>query len=71
MTTSLRLSRGFTAPWNLTGWPTVSVSAGVDASGLPVGAQLVARPGQEPLLLAVAALVERLRPWQRAAPPSA
>ncbi len=71
VTTSLRFSGGFTAPWNLTGWPAVSVPAGVDASGLPVGAQLVARPGQEPLLLAVAALVERLRPWRRSAPPSA
>ena len=65
---SLRFTGGFAGPWNLVGWPAVSVPAGVDAAGLPIGAQLVARPGQESLLLAVAALVERLDPWQRLPP---
>jgi amidase len=45
-------------PWNVTGWPAISVPAGVTATGLPIGAQLLAHEGQEGLLLAVAAQVE-------------
>ncbi len=65
---ALRFTGGLAGPWNLVGWPAVTVPAGVDAAGLPIGAQLVARPGEEPLLLAVAAIVERLEPWERLAP---
>ena len=65
---SLRWSGGYAGAWNLAGWPAVALPAGVDAAtGTPIGVQLVARPGEEPLLLAVAALVERLRPWRRVA----
>jgi amidase len=68
VTTSLRYSGGFAGAWNLAGWPAVSVPAGHDeAAGVPLGAQLIGRPGDEPLLLGVAAIVERLRPWPRAA----
>jgi amidase len=45
-------------PWNVTGWPAISVPAGLTATGLPIGAQLLAHEGQEGLLLAVAAQVE-------------
>jgi amidase len=63
---SLRYSGGFAAPWNLAGWPAVNVPAGFDpGTGTPIGVQLVGRPGDEGLLVAVAALVERLRPWPR------
>jgi amidase len=63
---SLRYSGGFCAPWNLAGWPAVNVPAGIDpATRTPIGVQLVGRPGDEGLLIAVAALVERLRPWPR------
>jgi amidase len=66
--TGLRFSGGFAAPWNLAGWPAVSVPAGHDpAAGVPLGVQLVGRPGAEPLLLALAALVEERRPWPRVA----
>jgi amidase len=65
---ALRYTGGFAGAWNLAGWPAVSVPAGFDPStGAPVGVQLVARPGEEQLLVAVAALVERLRPWRRLA----
>jgi amidase len=44
----------------------VSVPAGIDpVTRTPIGVQLVGRPGDEGLLVAVAALVERLRPWPR------
>lgn len=58
----------FAAPWNLAGWPAMAVPAGLDPSGMPLSVQLVARPGGEATLLAVAAQLEQLRPWQRTAP---
>jgi amidase len=45
-------------PWNVTGWPGISVPAGFTAEGLPIGAQLLAHEGQESLLLSVAAQLE-------------
>jgi amidase len=48
----------YTFPWNVTGWPAISVPAGLTANGLPIGAQLLAHEGQEGLLLAVAAQLE-------------
>jgi amidase len=58
----------FAAPWNLAGWPAIAVPAGVGADGMPRSVQLVARPGSEALLLALAAQLELLRPWHRVAP---
>lgn len=57
----------FAAPWNLAGWPAMSVPAGRDRNGQPLAVQLVGRPGSEATLLAVAAQLEHLRPWQRLA----
>lgn len=44
-----------TAPFNYLGLPAITVPAGWDESGLPVGAQFVARPFAEPVLLRLAA----------------
>lgn len=57
-----------TPPWNLTGWPAVSVPFGTLPSGAPCAVQLVGRPGSELELLAVAGRLEELRPWRRTAP---
>jgi amidase len=57
----------FAAPWNLAGWPAMTVPAGLDSRGLPLAVQLVARPGGEATLIAVAAQLEQLRPWPRVA----
>jgi amidase len=57
----------FAAPWNLAGWPAMSVPAGLDPRGLPLAVQLVGRPGSEALLLAVAGQLEQARPWPRTA----
>lgn len=54
---------GYLNPWNLLGWPGLSVPAGVDAQGRPVAALLVARPGREHLLLRLGAQLEAAHPW--------
>ncbi|WP_328350778.1 amidase family protein [Streptomyces sp. NBC_00445] len=57
-----------TPPWNLTGWPALSVPFGSLPSGAPCAVQLAGRPGSEAVLLELAEQVEKLRPWQRTAP---
>jgi len=49
----------FAFPWNVTGWPGISVPAGLTATGLPIGAQLLGRENDEATLLSLAAQVER------------
>ena len=53
-----------TSPWNVTGQPAISLPAGVDRFGLPIGAQLVAAYGREDLLIRVASQLEQAAPWQ-------
>ena len=48
----------FTMPFDLTGEPAISLPVHETASGLPVGAQLVAPVGREDLLFQLAAQVE-------------
>jgi amidase len=49
--------------FNLTGHPAASVPAGFTDRGLPVGLQVVGRRYAERDVLAVAAAIERARPW--------
>lgn len=58
----------FTPPFNTVRYPAISVPAGLSDTGLPIGVQFAAAPGGETTLLAVAAQLERIRPWQRHAP---
>ena len=47
----------------LAGAPAVSVPAGFNEAGLPMGLQIIAAPRRDADLLAVAALYEKLCPW--------
>lgn len=59
----------FSAMWNVLGWPAASVPVGMHStSRTPVAVQIVAPPGGERTVLAVAAELERRRGWQRHAP---
>jgi amidase len=53
----------FTAGFNTTGQPAISLPLGQTEDGLPVGVQLVAAFGREDLLLRVAAQIEQAAPW--------
>lgn len=59
----------FTAIFNATGQPAISLPLHWSADGLPVGIQLVAASGREDLLIDVAAQLERAQPWLERRPP--
>ncbi|HUB98238.1 MAG TPA: amidase [Solirubrobacterales bacterium] len=59
----------FAWPWNVVGWPAISVPAGFTAAGLPIGAQLVAPAEAEALLLSLAAQLEESLGWPGKTPP--
>lgn len=54
----------FTADWNLTGQPAISLPLYADASGLPIGVQLVGRPAREDVLISLAGQLEQALPWR-------
>ena len=59
----------FTAPFNSSGQPAVSVPLFWSSAGLPIGAHLVAPYGREDLLIRIAAQLEKARPWSSRRPP--
>jgi Asp-tRNA(Asn)/Glu-tRNA(Gln) amidotransferase A subunit family amidase len=66
--TGYRDTMRFSQWLNLTGFPGVSVPAGHSKEDLPIGVQVIGRPFEDELVLAVAEAIEQARgPWQ--APP--
>ena len=61
-------STTFTAPINLLGLPAISVPVGKDALGLPLGLQLIGRPGCEAMVVRVAHALEGQGVWLQAVP---
>jgi amidase len=58
----------FTATFNLTGQPAITIPAGLSIDGLPLSVQLVGRPGAEDVLYSLAAQIERAAPWAQRRP---
>ncbi len=60
----------FTAPFNASGSPAISVPAAWSKEGWPIGVQLVARDYDEATLIRLAAQIEEVEPWAGRRPPS-
>jgi aspartyl-tRNA(Asn)/glutamyl-tRNA(Gln) amidotransferase subunit A len=63
------LSDIYTIAVNLAGLPGLSIPAGFDAKGLPVGLQIVGNYFDEPRMLNAAHQFQRATDWHRRAPP--
>ncbi|MCU1469046.1 MAG: amidase [Glaciihabitans sp.] len=59
----------FTSFANVTGLPAITLPVANTDEGIPMGIQLVGRPGGEATLLAIGAQLERRIGWQRRHPP--
>jgi amidase len=59
----------YTSFANVTGLPAITLPVHVTPDGLPMGVQLVGRPGGEATLLAIGAQLERRLRWHRRHPP--
>jgi amidase len=59
----------YTSFANVSGLPAISLPVSVTEAGLPMGVQLIGRPGGEHTLLAIGAQLERRFAWQRRHPP--
>jgi len=58
----------YTAVYNVTGQPAVSLPLHVSDSGRPIGVQLVGRPGDEATLFRLAGQLEAAHPWSHRHP---
>lgn len=53
----------FTAPYNVTGQPAMSIPLHWNGNGVPIGVQLVGRMWEEATLLSLAGQLEQVKPW--------
>jgi aspartyl-tRNA(Asn)/glutamyl-tRNA(Gln) amidotransferase subunit A len=58
----------FTMPFNVTGFPAISVCTGFGIGGLPVAMQMAGKPFAEPLLFRAAHAHEIAMPWRGTRP---
>jgi aspartyl-tRNA(Asn)/glutamyl-tRNA(Gln) amidotransferase subunit A len=58
----------FTMPFNVTGFPAISICTGFGEGGLPVALQLAGKPFTEPTLLRAAHAYETAMPWRARRP---
>lgn len=58
----------FTAPFNVSGHPCLSLPIGLTAGGLPIGGQFIARKGGEAALCRAGMAVQRVSDWHRLRP---
>jgi amidase len=67
-TDRLRAVMQYTAQFNMTGQPAISLPMFWNAAGLPMGVQCVGAPFREDVLLRLAAQVEAAVPWTHRRP---
>jgi len=60
-----------TSPFNVYGWPTISVPCGFTRAGLPIGLQISAPSGADATVLRVARAYEEVTNWHKRRPPEA
>jgi aspartyl-tRNA(Asn)/glutamyl-tRNA(Gln) amidotransferase subunit A len=58
----------YNLPFNMTGWPALSLCCGFGKGGLPLGIQLAAKPFQEQLLFRVGHAYEQATQWRQQRP---
>ncbi|MFO1086004.1 MAG: amidase [Reyranellaceae bacterium] len=58
----------FTMPFNVTGFPAISICTGFGEGGLPVSMQLAGKPFSEPTLFRAAHAYETAMPWRKRRP---
>lgn len=63
-----RLLTSFTAPFNLTGLPAISIPGGISPEGLPIGLQIISGPWAENRVLRAAYAFEQATNWQKITP---
>ncbi len=61
----------FTAPFNITGQPAISLPLHWNADGLPIGVLLVAAQDREDVLIRLASQLEEAAPWSARRPAEA
>ena len=59
----------YTRPYNITGFPAISVPCGFSTEGLPIGLQLAGRPFDEETVLRAAFAYEQSSDWHTRRPP--
>ncbi|HLO49336.1 MAG TPA: amidase family protein, partial [Kamptonema sp.] len=50
-------------PFNASGQPAIALPTGLDTNGLPLGIQIIGRPGAEATLIALGAQIEAAKPF--------
>ena len=61
--------RSFTAPFNVTGLPAISVPCGFTEDGLPIGLQIAGKPFDEPGVIQAAYTYQQHARWYQTRPP--
>ena len=59
----------YTRPYNITGFPAISVPCGLSSEGMPIGLQLAGRPFDEETVLRAAHAYEQSTDWHSRRPP--
>jgi aspartyl-tRNA(Asn)/glutamyl-tRNA(Gln) amidotransferase subunit A len=60
-----------TSPFDVNGWPAISLPCGFTSQGLPIGLQIIGPNGGEPVIFQLAHAYEQATEWHKRRPPIA